>query len=115
MSEAPAQLAYQRCGACAHVWYFQRGFCPACGSEQVATLQAGGAGRLYASTLVHRAPSDEFKPLVPYSIVLVDLQEGPRVMGHGAPGLAIDSPVRCELREIAGRPIPYFVKDPDAA
>ena len=24
-------IAYQACGACRHVWYFRRGFCPSCG------------------------------------------------------------------------------------
>jgi uncharacterized OB-fold protein len=73
---AEGRLQYQRCGGCGHVWYFQRDFCPACGHAPPQTLAADGAGTLHASTLVHRAPSEEFKPLLPYSIVLVDLREG---------------------------------------
>lgn len=109
------RLRYQRCGGCGHTWYFRRDFCPACGQGEPATLEALGAGTLYASTLVHRAPSDEFRALAPYSIVLVDMREGFRVMGHGDPALALDAPVRCEMRHIAGRDLPFFVKDPDAA
>ena len=112
---AEAGLPYQRCGACDHSWYFQRGFCPECGHAPPLALVAAGAGTLYAATLVHRAPSEEFKALVPYSIVLVDMREGFRVMGHAEPGLALDAPVRCEMRRIAGRLLPFFVKDPDAA
>ena len=112
---ADGRLQYQRCGGCGNVWYFQRDFCPACGHAPPQTLAADGAGTLHASTLVHRAPSEEFKSLLPYSIVLVDLREGFRVMGHAEPGLALDTPVRCEMRAIAGRLLPYFVKDPDAA
>ena len=109
------RLQYQRCGGCGHVWYFQRDFCPECGQTPPQTLASEGAGTLHASTLVHRAPSEEFKPLVPYSIVLVDLREGFRAMGHAEPGLALDTPVRCEMRAIAGRLLHYFVKDTDAA
>lgn len=108
-------LHYQRCGGCGHVWYFQRDFCPACGKAPVRTLAAAGTGRLHASTLVHRAPTDEFKPLVPYCIVLVDMREGFRVMAHADPGLPLDTAVRCEMRRIAGRLLPFFVKDADAA
>jgi uncharacterized protein len=110
-----ARLRYQRCGGCGHTWYFQRDFCPSCGNALPLTLDAAGAGTLYAATLVHRAPSEEFKALVPYSIVLVDMREGFRVMGHAEPGLSLDAPLRCEMRRIAGRPIPFFMKDPDAA
>jgi len=112
---ADANLSYQRCAACGHAWYFPRDFCPACGDAHPQTLAAAGAGTLYASTLVHRAPSDEFKPLVPYTIALVDMREGFRVMGHAEPGLPLDSPVRCEMRQIAGRSLPFFLKDTDAA
>ena len=108
-----ARLHYQHCGVCGHVWYFRRDFCLVCGGAP-QTLAAAGIGTVYATTLVHRAPSEEFKALVPYSIVLVDMREGFRVMGHAEPGLALDTPVHCELRNIAGRPIPFFLKDPDA-
>jgi uncharacterized OB-fold protein len=108
-------LRYQRCGGCGHTWYFQRDFCPACGNAPPQTLAATGEGTLYAATLVHRAPSEEFKALLPYSIVLVDMREGFRVMGHADRDLPLDEPVRCEMRSIAGRLLPFFVKDPDAA
>lgn len=115
MSEIDTRLSYQRCGGCSHAWYFQRDFCPTCGNTAPQMLTADGAGTLYASTLVHRAPTEEFKALLPYAIVLVQMREGFRVMGHAEPGLTLDSAVRCELRAIAGRLLPFFLKDPDAA
>ena len=117
MSDAieASTLRYQHCSGCGHTCYFQRDFCPTCGHASPATLDAEGGGVLYAATLVHRAPSEEFKALVPYSIVLVDMREGFRVMGHAEPGLSLDAAVRCEMRRIAGRAIPFFVKDTDAA
>lgn len=112
---AGARLTFQRCGGCGHTWYFQRDFCPSCGNTAPQLLASEGRGTLYASTLVHRAPSEEFKPLLPYSIVLVDLREGFRVMGHAEASLPLDAPVRCEMRRLAGRAIPFFLKDPDAS
>lgn len=101
-------LALQRCGACAHLWYFRRGFCPACGAGAPIDVAAAGGGVVEATTLVHRAPDDALRALAPYLLVLVRLDEGPRVMGHGAAGLAIDERVRLGWREIAGRPVPCF-------
>ena len=64
-----------------------------------------------ASTLVHRAPSEEFRAIAPYRIVLVDLADGIRVMGHADIDVHMDDQVRCEVRVIAGRGLPFFVKD----
>jgi uncharacterized OB-fold protein len=101
-------LALQRCGTCAHLWYFRRDFCPACGAASPVDAAAAGTGVVEAATLVHRAPSDAFRALAPYLLVLVRLDEGVRVMGHGAPALAIGDRVRLGFRDAAGRPVPYF-------
>lgn len=111
-TDAEAGLRYQRCDGCGHSWYFQRSFCPACGNAAPQTLRSAGAGTLHASTLVHRAPSDEFKPLLPYTVALVDMREGFRVMGHAEAGLPLDCTVHCEMRAIAGRLLPFFKKAP---
>ena len=61
-------------------------------------------------TSVARAPSEEFRPLAPYALALVDLDEGARLMGHAAPGLAIGDPVGVEFFRFAGRTLIRFVK-----
>lgn len=108
-------LHFQRCTVCDHVWYFQRSFCPACGDRTPLTLRSAGRGTVHASTLVQRAPSEEFRALAPYRIVLVDLAEGFRVMAHAEPSLVIDDAVRFGVRTLAGRTLPYFCKDDHAA
>ena len=67
---------------------------------------------MHASTLVQRAPSDEFRAIVPYRIVLVDMAEGFRVMGHAAPTLGIGDLAICTIETIAGRPLPFFAAAP---
>lgn len=101
-------VALQRCGGCAHVWYFRRSFCPACGRDAPETFAAGGGGTVHAATVVHRAPDDAFRALAPYGLVLVELDEGPRMMAHAPADLAIGERVALGLREIAGRRLPYF-------
>jgi hypothetical protein len=43
--------------------------------------------------------------------VLVDVREGFRVMGHGDAELVIGDSVRCEVRQIAGRALPFFTRN----
>lgn len=105
------RLAYQQCPGCARRWYFRREFCPSCGRREPETLASAGLGCVHAGTLVHRAPDDAFRALAPYRIVLVDLDEGIRVMAHGDPALAIGDRVRGRIATLAGRALPYFDKD----
>ena len=107
------RVMFQQCSACHHVWYFHRSFCPGCGHAAPSTRTSAGLGSVHASTLVHRAPSDEFRAIAPYCIVLVDMAEGFRMMGHAEPSLAIGEPVRCQVKTIAGRALPYFDREPE--
>jgi len=101
-------IVYQRCRACDQVWYFRRGFCPACGEDGPQALPATGDGTVHATTLVHRAPSDEFRALAPYRIVLVDCDEGFRMMAHGHHDLAIGDRVHCRFEPMGHRLLPFF-------
>ena len=105
------QVVFQQCGVCRKTWYFHRSFCPACGDAAPVTMTSTGLGMVHASTLVYRAPSDEFRAAAPYRIVLVDAVEGFRMMGHGDLSLVIGDRVRCCIRNIAGRWLPYFEKE----
>ena len=103
-----AGIAYQTCASCKSVWYFRRGFCPACGDGNPVTRQASGAGTVHARTSVARAPTEELRAHAPYLIVLVDADEGFRLMAHGDPTLQIGDRVRARFVDLAGKKIPYF-------
>ena len=109
-TQGGSQLLHQRCTACAHAWYFFRPFCPACGDDSPEPTQANANGVVCATTLVHRAPDERFKVLVPYRLVLVDMQDGMRVMGHAQPSLQIGDQVNCEIHTLAGQPLPFFTR-----
>ena len=103
-----AGISYQTCVSCNAVWYFQRGFCPSCGEGNPITRRASGAGKVHARTSVARAPTEELRAQAPYLIVLVDAEEGFRLMAHGDPTLEIGDRVRARFVDFAGKKIPYF-------
>ena len=108
---AAGELRYQRCRACAALQTYPRAYCLRCGAADLAWEAGRGRGTVYALTSVERAPTDEFRALAPYVIALVDLDEGYRMMAHGAPGLAIGERVRVHFFEHHGRHLPRFGKD----
>lgn len=101
-------IVYQECRGCKHVWYFRRTFCPSCGVDHPATSQASGEGEVYGISVVTRAATPEARAHVPYGVVLVDMREGFRMMGHGDRDLAIGDDVQARFEMFAGRLMPYF-------
>jgi uncharacterized OB-fold protein len=104
-------ILYQVCAACERPQYFRRGFCAACGSTGLAEPRASGKGTVYATSIVARAATPETRAHVPYNIVLVDTEEGFRMMAHGANDLAIGDRVSARFAQFAGRLVPYFERE----
>jgi uncharacterized protein len=101
-------ILYQVCAACHEPQYFRRGFCAACGSTKLAEQRASGKGTVYATSIVSRAATPETRAHVPYNIVLVDTEEGFRMMAHGANDLVIGDRVNARFAPFAGRLVPFF-------
>ena len=89
-------LRYRRCRACDHAQVGSGPFCRRCGAADLQEAVAGGGGRVASLTTVHRAPSEAFRAWVPYTLLLVDADEGFRVLARArdARGLAIGARVR---------------------
>ena len=77
---ALGELILQRCEHCGHVLFYPRTHCDACQSEHLVWQRASGAGVIASYTVVRRGVSADFA--APYVIALVDLVEGPRMMGQ---------------------------------
>lgn len=105
---ARREVRYQACTACGHAQTLARHACSRCGATTLEWRRASGRGTIYSRTEVMRAPSPAWRALVPYTIVIVELEEGSRVMGHAAPGLAIGDPVEAGFFEFEGRTLLRF-------
>lgn len=71
------ELRLQRCRDCSHRYFPPRPFCPSCLSRDIEVFQASGRAKLYSYVIAHR-PAPGFE--APYSIAVVELAEGPRMM-----------------------------------
>ena len=103
-------IVFQLCNECDHAWYFWRDFCPRCGANDPRNSKAAGTGHVSALSLVHRAPSDALREHAPYLVLLVDADEGFRLMAQGDRSLAIGDRVRATFVDFGGQMIPFFVK-----
>ena len=103
-------IVCQTCTSCSARQYFRRSFCVACGAPDPVEQRASGAGTVYAASLVCRAATPETRAHIPYNIVLVDADEGFRMMAHGDIDLAIGDKVTASYRPFSGRWVPYFEK-----
>ena len=78
------------CAACGELMFPPKQYCPDCWSGDMKWVELSGRGILYARTTVHAAAT-QFRDEVPYSVGIIDLEEGIRLVS----GL-IDDPVRIE-------------------
>ena len=108
---AAGVLRYQACLQCGAPQTLPRYACRCCGGTRLEWRDAKGSGAVHAVSVVMRAPSDEFRPLAPYTLVLVDLDEGVRVMAHAEPGVAIGDRVAATYFKHGDRTLVRFRPD----
>ena len=77
---ARGELRLRRCNACREWCHVPRVTCPNCASTDWAWERVKGTGRLYTFTIVHRAMHPAFMGDVPYAVVVVELDEGTRIV-----------------------------------
>jgi uncharacterized OB-fold protein len=102
------KLGYQRCADCSAAVFYPRVLCPVCGSGALEWHESAGRGTVYATTAVHSRNRD------PRNVVLVDLDEGFRMMSRveGVPAeeVAIGTRVSFEVRhEEEDEPVAVFL------
>ena len=74
------RLVHQRCEDCGARIFYLRTVCPSCSSDRLAIAQSSGRGVVHTFTTQYRAGHPAFADEVPYTAVLVDLEEGVRVL-----------------------------------
>jgi uncharacterized OB-fold protein len=76
------RLTMQRCESCGRLVWYPRFVCRHCGESSLRWEELSGNGVVYAVSVHHRAALPALADKVPYSVVLVDLDEGARLMSN---------------------------------
>lgn len=74
------RLSFQVCDDCATRIAYPHVVCPNCLSDRLSRHASAGRGTVHSFTTLHRAGSPVMAGRVPYTVVLVDLSEGVRVL-----------------------------------
>ncbi len=82
------ELRVQRCTSCGALRYPTARWCPQCLSEDSDWTTVSGKGTVWSWCVFHRAYFKGFEEEMPYPVVLVELDEGPRIYSNlvGRPG-----------------------------
>jgi uncharacterized OB-fold protein len=104
-------LLVQWCTRCNHAIFFPREACPTCLGSALEWRPSPGTGRLYTYSVEHRPQNPNLS--APYTIVLVDLDEGVRMMSNlvNCPpeDARVGMPVRVAWEALSdGRHLPMF-------
>lgn len=78
---ARGRLLIQRCPGCGARQFYPRPICMACGSEP-EWEEASGRGSVHTFTVIRQNGLPSFRDELPYVVAMIDLEEGPRVMGN---------------------------------
>ena len=103
------KLGFQRCRDCEEAVFYPRLLCPNCRGSSLAWETSNGRGTVYETTAVHHRDGE------PHNIVLVDLEEGFRMMSRveGVPTevVKVGQRVAFEVREEDDEPVAVFVPE----
>ncbi len=100
------RLVLQRCTGCATVQHPPEELCHRCQGRSFEEAQSEGRGTVYSYTVVHHPPHPKLSDAVPYTVVLVRLDDHPAVritgnlVGVAPEAVSIGLPVRAFWDEI---------------
>lgn len=76
---AKGELRMQRCRNCGHIRFPIGPVCTTCLNDAADWVLLSGKGAILTHIVFHRAYSPDWKARVPYSVAMVQLDEGPRM------------------------------------
>jgi uncharacterized OB-fold protein len=76
------ELRFQRCSECRAWRHMPRESCRDCGSFGWTWERSSGRGKIFSWTVIHRALHPGFTDDLPYAAVVVELDEGVRLVSN---------------------------------
>lgn len=82
------------CGQCGKKFIQRKWVCPVCKHTEFHQKDINGEGKVFSFTRIHIS-SSEFAHLTPYTVALIDLEDGVRVTGRLKEEVEINDSVTC--------------------
>ena len=108
------ELRLLACDDCAHTRFQTFSTCPACGSDKRHWIKASGTGTIWSWTRFHKTYFPGFATDMPYVVVVVELDEGPKLFANmvdfqtppkiGTRVKAVFEPVTAEITLVKFKP-----------
>lgn len=104
------RILLKRCLNCGNTHFYPRELCPHCYSDDLDWVEASGNGTVYSYTVVHRPAGPAYADDVPYTVAVVELAEGPRMMSWitGGKEVRIGAPVKATFVTVGDTVLPMF-------
>ena len=97
------ELVVQRCRGCGALRFPARDLCSRCLTRDAEWAPVSGRGTVFSFAIMHQVYHPGFANAVPYVVVVVELEEGARLLSNV---------VDCPAREIAiGMPVEVVFED----
>lgn len=114
------ELRFQRCTDCRTWRHIPRDMCAHCGSFKWEWARSSGKGKVFSWTTAHQPMLPPFANFIPYSAVVIELEEGVRMVSwlvNVKPDeLALDLPVEVVFDDVTPEvTLPKFRKRISAA
>lgn len=110
---AEGRLMLPRCDSCGTAFFYPRMFCPHCWSGQITWVRSEGRGVVYTACEVNAAFDGRPDSELPYTVALIDLEEGVRIAARldGGGMTRIGSRVVIEFGDAPANSLPVFSED----
>lgn len=112
------RLIFQQCDDCSYIRWPAAGVCPECLSRGWAWADVEGTGTVWSHVVYHRAYSKSGLSPIPYNVVLIELDCGPRLIsrlvGEGSLEAQVGGRVTVQFAEVADHGVvPVFALTDD--
>lgn len=107
------KIRFQRCNDCAKAFFPPQQFCAHCSSPNLKWAESKGQGSIYSFTTVFKGAPSEFADEVPYTVAVIQLDEGyrmsSRLVGRDHSDWACDQRVSATFAPVpTGTNFPFF-------
>jgi hypothetical protein len=104
---AQGRLVVQRCNSCDALRWPPLSGCPECRSRDTTWVDVAPRGTIWSFVVYHRAFQVSLAEEIPYAVAMVQLDDGPYLVGRLAAGtrpVAVGDRVAAEFGDIDGVP-----------